>query len=188
MVPWRREWLSTPVFLSVESHGQRNLAGYGPWGHKESDTTQQLTLIFPRNIDKSFPKIGVCSFLSHGAAFSKKITDTPGCGGRKPSILVTNFCQVTNKFIFCCCCFSHIQVYHQWNSKERIFVVKNYWQQIETIPMRTLFLWKDYRIAVAAEKRVGSWGDFCLSSKKGVILVYLYANHTCQVGRKKSVI
>ena len=23
-------------------HGQRNLAGYSPWGHKESDTTEQL--------------------------------------------------------------------------------------------------------------------------------------------------
>ena len=25
-------------------HGQRNLAGYSPWGHKESDTTEQLML------------------------------------------------------------------------------------------------------------------------------------------------
>ena len=25
-------------------HGQRSLAGYSPWGHKESDTTEQLTL------------------------------------------------------------------------------------------------------------------------------------------------
>ena len=33
------------VFLSGESHGQRSLAGYSPWGHKESDTTEQLTLI-----------------------------------------------------------------------------------------------------------------------------------------------
>ena len=32
------------VFLSGESHGQRILAGYSPWGHKESDTTKQLTL------------------------------------------------------------------------------------------------------------------------------------------------
>ena len=24
--------------------GQRSLAGYSPWGHKESDTTKQLTL------------------------------------------------------------------------------------------------------------------------------------------------
>ena len=29
----------TPVFLPGESHGQRNLAGYSPWGHKESDRT-----------------------------------------------------------------------------------------------------------------------------------------------------
>ena len=41
---WRREWQPTPVFLPGESHGQRNLAGYTPWGHKESDTTKQLTL------------------------------------------------------------------------------------------------------------------------------------------------
>jgi len=34
---WRREWQSTPVFLPGESHGQRSLAGYSPWGHKESD-------------------------------------------------------------------------------------------------------------------------------------------------------
>ena len=28
------------VFLPGESHGQRSLAGYHPWGHKESDTTE----------------------------------------------------------------------------------------------------------------------------------------------------
>ena len=42
--PWRREWQSTPVFLLGESHGQRSLEGYRPWGHKESDnaTTNYL--------------------------------------------------------------------------------------------------------------------------------------------------
>ena len=30
----------TTVFLPGESHGQRSLAGYGPQGHKESDTTK----------------------------------------------------------------------------------------------------------------------------------------------------
>ena len=29
-IPWRREWLPTPVFLPGEFHGQRSLAGYGP--------------------------------------------------------------------------------------------------------------------------------------------------------------
>ena len=30
--PWRREWLPTPVYLTGESHGQRSLVGYSPWG------------------------------------------------------------------------------------------------------------------------------------------------------------
>ena len=31
---------NSPVFLPGESHGQRNLVGYSPWGRKVSDTTQ----------------------------------------------------------------------------------------------------------------------------------------------------
>ena len=34
------------VFLPGESHGQRNLAGYTPWGRKELDMTEQLSLHF----------------------------------------------------------------------------------------------------------------------------------------------
>ena len=41
--PQRRKWLPTPVFLPGESHGHRSLAGYSPWGHKESNTTEWLT-------------------------------------------------------------------------------------------------------------------------------------------------
>ena len=39
-IPWRRPWQPTPVFLPGESLGQRTLVGYGPQGHKESDTTE----------------------------------------------------------------------------------------------------------------------------------------------------
>ena len=42
-IPWRRTWQPTPVFWSGESHGQR-LEGYSPWGRKQSDTTERLTL------------------------------------------------------------------------------------------------------------------------------------------------
>ena len=41
-IPWRRAWQPTPVFLPGESHGQRSLADYSPWGHKESDMTERL--------------------------------------------------------------------------------------------------------------------------------------------------
>ena len=34
-----------PLEKGMESHGQRNLAGYSPWCHKELDTTERLTLL-----------------------------------------------------------------------------------------------------------------------------------------------
>ena len=42
--PLEKEWQATPVFLPGESHGQRSRVGYSPWGCKELDTTEQLTL------------------------------------------------------------------------------------------------------------------------------------------------
>ena len=45
-IPWRRKWQSTPVFLPGEFHGQRSLAGCKPWGHKESDATEQQQVAY----------------------------------------------------------------------------------------------------------------------------------------------
>ena len=64
---------STPVFWPGEFHGQRSLAGYSPWSHKELDTTERLsltpslpvTLIF-----RTFPLddlIQFCDFSHHHA-------------------------------------------------------------------------------------------------------------------------
>ena len=41
---WRRKWQPIPVFLPVEFHGQRSPVGRSPWGHKELDTTERLSL------------------------------------------------------------------------------------------------------------------------------------------------
>ena len=38
---WRRTWKPTPVFLPGESHGQRSLEGYSPWGRTELDITEE---------------------------------------------------------------------------------------------------------------------------------------------------
>ena len=43
---WRREWLSTAIFLPGKFHGQRSLSGYSPWGHKEFNMTEWLSLHF----------------------------------------------------------------------------------------------------------------------------------------------
>ena len=45
-IAWRREQLPTPVFWIGEVHGQRSLACYSPWGRKESDPIERLTLSF----------------------------------------------------------------------------------------------------------------------------------------------
>ena len=41
---WRRKWQSTPVFLPGKFQGQRSLVGYSPWGCKELDTTEGLSI------------------------------------------------------------------------------------------------------------------------------------------------
>ena len=42
-IHWRRAWQPIPVFLHGKPHGQRSLAGYSPWGGKESDMTEWLS-------------------------------------------------------------------------------------------------------------------------------------------------
>ena len=42
--PLEKEWQPNPVFLPGDSHGERSLVGYSPWGRKESDMTEQLSL------------------------------------------------------------------------------------------------------------------------------------------------
>ena len=42
-IPWSRKWQPTPVFLPGTFHGHRSLAGYSPWDHKESATTECLS-------------------------------------------------------------------------------------------------------------------------------------------------
>ena len=40
----RKEMATHSNILAGEFHGQKSLAGYSPWGHKESDMPEQLTL------------------------------------------------------------------------------------------------------------------------------------------------
>ena len=46
--PGSGKWQPTPVSLPGESHGQRTLAVYSPWGCKELETPEQLNT---RSID-----------------------------------------------------------------------------------------------------------------------------------------
>ena len=49
LIPWRRESQLTPVFLPGESHGQRSLVGYSPWGSESQTWLKQLSTAAPHN-------------------------------------------------------------------------------------------------------------------------------------------
>ena len=40
--PLEKKMVTHSSIMPEESHGQRSLVGYSPWGRKESDTTEQL--------------------------------------------------------------------------------------------------------------------------------------------------
>ena len=42
--PLEEEMVIHPVILPGKSCGQRSLVGYGPWGHKELDMTESLSV------------------------------------------------------------------------------------------------------------------------------------------------
>ena len=80
-IPWTREWLPTPVSFPGEFHGQRSLAGYGPWGHIEFDTTERLTLwltlsvsLWTKAITRQ-PKIDSFSTSGEKGGKKKKVKD-----------------------------------------------------------------------------------------------------------------
>ena len=43
-IPWSRNWQTASVFLPGKFHGQRSLAGYSLWGHKELNRTEDADM------------------------------------------------------------------------------------------------------------------------------------------------
>ena len=71
--PWSRKWQPTLVFLPGKFHGQRSQVGYSPWGHKESDTSEQLS---PRTHDfRQLILLNLCFFYFNFLAVPLGIQD-----------------------------------------------------------------------------------------------------------------
>ena len=54
-IPWRRAWQPTPVFWPRESHGPKNGASCRPWGCKELDMTECLSITDKQKFIPSYP-------------------------------------------------------------------------------------------------------------------------------------
>ena len=66
-IAWWRTWQPIPVVLPGESHGQRSLVRYSPWGPKESDTTEVTAHTkgkYIYQVPRSVPSVGQCITLA----------------------------------------------------------------------------------------------------------------------------
>ena len=97
-IPWRREWLPTPVFLPGKSLGQRSLNRLQSMGSQESDTTERLTLpLFTllTCIDTNFKKNYLFTYLACWILvvalriFSCGMWDLVPWSGIEPGLLAT---------------------------------------------------------------------------------------------------
>ena len=73
-IPWRREWLPTPVVLPGEFYGQRSLVRYSPWGHER---VRHISVI--NNNSNSLIKEQVLALVG----FSVKARLTCSCGKKR---------------------------------------------------------------------------------------------------------
>ena len=62
-IPWRRVWQPTRVFLPGESHGERSLVGYSPWGRR--DLGHDCALMYTQSLSIKYQPQGKdCQFSS----------------------------------------------------------------------------------------------------------------------------
>ena len=71
-ISWKRKSQCTLVFLPGEYHGQRCLAGYSPWGLKESDMTERLTQhsishLLYSSVDRHLVSLHILALLNNAA-------------------------------------------------------------------------------------------------------------------------
>ena len=67
--PWRTKWQPTLVFLPGESHGQRSLVGFSPWGHRVghywSDLSQSILVSVLKHCGVVLPVSGTLINMSY---------------------------------------------------------------------------------------------------------------------------
>ena len=80
-IPWRRAWQPTPVLLPGESHGQRSLAGYSPWGPKESDMTEATQHAHIGDVNPSYDQITILESNQHSLEYAER--DPEGMSTRR---------------------------------------------------------------------------------------------------------
>ena len=124
-IPWRRKWQRPPKFLPGESHGQRGLEGYSPWGCTESDngrdlactlSTGTMTVQFKPNQQSSRGELQRPTYLSQ---ILKYPVGKRCCQQYWSSSVWKTFSLCFSEEMWPCHCFSLLQFFphiQQWKS------------------------------------------------------------------------
>ena len=84
-IPWRKKWQPTPIFLPGKSHEQRSLMSYSPWGCKESDTTEGLS-IHTQHLLSALSTLITLLYLSSSQQFWNRALNSSNTVRRKVSV------------------------------------------------------------------------------------------------------
>ena len=133
---WKRKWQSTPVFLPGESHGQRSLTGYSPWGCKESDMTERLTTT-TSPLTVSFFLYYVQIQVPHLKQLNLCQLRVQSCTLRTHDVMQIHRCSSQKRFLSHC---HHLSLVAQWTMKVMIILTLLLMKTSRTITHK--FLWE----------------------------------------------
>ena len=132
-IPWSRKWQPAPVFLPGRFRGQRSLTGYSPWGHKESDVTEQLSTQAHTHTHTSFVTNDILdlrtrSLMGEGSSWSSVCNIFCSLFNSSLRGLSTTNCHLPRTLAIClckdwtlCCCscrpLTHFEVSWVWRMR-----------------------------------------------------------------------
>ena len=92
MIPWKRKWQPTPVFLPGESHGRRSLVGYSPRVTKSRTRLSDFTSLHNTCICSQglllFIFICLLSFWCEGTPYGQRTLE------RNVNVLLKSICEI----------------------------------------------------------------------------------------------
>ena len=120
-IPWGRKWQPALVFLPGVSHGQKSLESYIPWGCKELDMAEQLSMhaqlgsisflslwFFFSRSRFTEEKIWLSEFGSHARFFGSG--DQRNAGPRKAAPHCSLHCSKKTHFLYVSCAFPYVSI------------------------------------------------------------------------------
>ena len=95
MSPWCRRWWSAPVLFPGKLYGGRSLAGYSPWGRKESDRTEHVHIFALQ--DSCNNQMAQCKYNTSLEVSTEEVTHASTPRHFSGTLLFAALCTITRQ-------------------------------------------------------------------------------------------